>query len=249
VRGKVTSVYRYFDAGGRLLYVGVTARGIRRSREHAESKEWWPFAVGCWIEHFPTRLEALAHERELIEKFCPPFNTQHNPKKRAAHELWMKAIRGDAPRLTPAMLRALPPVDTPSIRQPRKRARWLAMSEEERNVRRRRREWHAMSREDQRRTPCIACGVRPNSGRPECDVCHPPRVVDVPPPPTRKPDRPERRDKQVRGARRQRPIPPPPPELVEITVGTPYERPQGAITAGDEAGEAGDDVGASGDRR
>lgn len=78
------SVYQYFDSIGRLLYVGVTARNIRRSREHAETKVWWPLATGSVIEHFDTRTEALERERALIEHFSPPYNTVHNAHKVAS---------------------------------------------------------------------------------------------------------------------------------------------------------------------
>lgn len=80
----VESVYQYFDARGRLLYVGVTARNVRRAQEHAETKDWWPQATGCTLEHFDTRELALARERELIERHAPPYNTVHNASKAAA---------------------------------------------------------------------------------------------------------------------------------------------------------------------
>jgi hypothetical protein len=71
-----TSVYRYYDDLGRLLYVGVTARGHSRATEHARSKPWWPLVARAEIEHFSTRDRALDEERYLIGYHQPPYNTQ-----------------------------------------------------------------------------------------------------------------------------------------------------------------------------
>jgi hypothetical protein len=74
-----TSVYRYYDSDGTLIYVGITGRGVQRQREHNERAEWWPFVRRQDVEHFDNRPEAAARERDLIGRHCPPFNRQHNP--------------------------------------------------------------------------------------------------------------------------------------------------------------------------
>lgn len=79
-----TSVYLYYDRHGILIYVGITSRGIKRNREHNETKDWWPFVTRQEVEHFDDRSAALDREKVLIETHCPPFNTQHN---RAAAEV------------------------------------------------------------------------------------------------------------------------------------------------------------------
>jgi hypothetical protein len=73
------SVYRYYDRSGVLIYVGVTSRGIARNREHNRSRPWWSYVTRQEVDHLPDRPAALARERELIERYWPPFNTQHNP--------------------------------------------------------------------------------------------------------------------------------------------------------------------------
>lgn len=74
-----TSVYRYYDEDGVLIYVGITGRGTRRNLEHSDKAAWWPFVARQEVEHYPTRKAALTRERSLIRKYRPPFNTQHNP--------------------------------------------------------------------------------------------------------------------------------------------------------------------------
>lgn len=73
-----TSVYRYYDRHGLLLYVGITSRGSRRNGEHNRDKEWWPFVVRQEVEHLDSRPAAAAREKELIRLYRPPFNTLHN---------------------------------------------------------------------------------------------------------------------------------------------------------------------------
>ena len=73
-----TSVYRYYDQLGILIYVGITSRGVARNIEHNKSKVWWKYVARQSVQHFPTRAIALGVERRLIEKHRPPFNVQHN---------------------------------------------------------------------------------------------------------------------------------------------------------------------------
>jgi hypothetical protein len=73
-----TSVYRYYDELGVLIYVGITSSGLSRNQQHNADKEWWPWVVSQSVDHHDTRDEAHAHEVRLIEKFRPPFNKQHN---------------------------------------------------------------------------------------------------------------------------------------------------------------------------
>jgi hypothetical protein len=74
-----TSVYRYYDADRRLIYVGITGRGMVRQAQHNSQAEWWPFVSTQEVEHVGSRPAALHRERELIERFRPPFNREHNP--------------------------------------------------------------------------------------------------------------------------------------------------------------------------
>lgn len=86
-----TSVYRYYDKSGLLLYVGITSRATKRQREHNGDKEWWPLVTSQEVEHYPTRALALSRERQLIIGYRPPFNTQHNPDHENLRALYLAA--------------------------------------------------------------------------------------------------------------------------------------------------------------
>jgi hypothetical protein len=71
-----TYVYRCFDAGGVLLYIGATGFPESRCREHARTKAWWPQVESVEIESFPDRPTALAAERSAIAAESPRYNRQ-----------------------------------------------------------------------------------------------------------------------------------------------------------------------------
>lgn len=89
-----TSVYKYYDKSGILIYVGITHGGILRNRQHNDSKAWWKYVAKQEVEHYPGR--ALAHKREveLIEKFRPPFNKQHNKDYTAINRYYLELMEG-----------------------------------------------------------------------------------------------------------------------------------------------------------
>ena len=68
-------VYTCVDAAGEIIYVGVTSTGLRRHREHGRGSGWWTEVATIRVEHFPTRVEALAVEAERIERLNPDYNT------------------------------------------------------------------------------------------------------------------------------------------------------------------------------
>jgi len=89
------TVYRFYDRGGTLLYVGVTGAGRARGETHSRTAEWWTFVARQEVEHVPNRVAALRREQELIRQFRPPFNTAHNPdsaRLRAAYLAYAGAV-------------------------------------------------------------------------------------------------------------------------------------------------------------
>lgn len=69
-----TLLYRHYDATGRLLYVGITRRGVRRWEEHAEDKPWFELVATSRCEEHPTRAAALYAEAVAIRDENPVYN-------------------------------------------------------------------------------------------------------------------------------------------------------------------------------
>lgn len=84
-----TSLYKYYDRDGILIYVGITSRGMQRNSEHNTSKSWWQYVNHQTVEHHRTRASALHRESEIIRKFAPPFNKQQNPDFKAAQDAYL----------------------------------------------------------------------------------------------------------------------------------------------------------------
>jgi hypothetical protein len=76
---QVWTVYRYFDAAGRLLYVGATGQGHWRTHEHRRTAAWWSLVARAEFEHFTDAVEAFEHERTLIVSLAPLHNRADNP--------------------------------------------------------------------------------------------------------------------------------------------------------------------------
>jgi hypothetical protein len=85
-----TSVYRYLDADGVLIYVGITNRGVQRQAEHVAHSKWWRFVCTQDVEHYDDRPTAERRERLLIEKHQPPFNVTHNAEHKRRLTAYLK---------------------------------------------------------------------------------------------------------------------------------------------------------------
>jgi hypothetical protein len=73
------ALYRFFDAGGDLLYVGITNDPGRRWGRHANDKPWWHEVDRIEIERYPDRTSVLAAERKAIHDEHPRYNVVHAP--------------------------------------------------------------------------------------------------------------------------------------------------------------------------
>ncbi len=92
--GMTTALYRRFDGGGTLLYLGITDFLQLRCKHHDRYSVWAPLAARMTVEWFATRTEAEAAEVAAIRNEHPVFNLQHaGPEaegRRAAYLLQMK---------------------------------------------------------------------------------------------------------------------------------------------------------------
>jgi predicted GIY-YIG superfamily endonuclease len=70
-----TALYRHYDAGGRLLYVGISIDPNRRFRKHSYESDWFDRVTTVKIERFATHAEAVAAERVAVRDEKPEHNS------------------------------------------------------------------------------------------------------------------------------------------------------------------------------
>jgi hypothetical protein len=76
------ALYRHYDAGGSLLYVGISVNLGSRTRDHRRAAPWVQFVDRTVSTWFPTRQEALEAERSAIQNELPLFNKHHSSPER-----------------------------------------------------------------------------------------------------------------------------------------------------------------------
>lgn len=68
-------LYRYFNAAGELLYIGVSIRPIHRQASHISSTKWWPEVTSATFERgFHSEQELYTAEAEAIKAESPKYN-------------------------------------------------------------------------------------------------------------------------------------------------------------------------------
>ena len=72
------ALYRFHDADGALLYVGMTADPSARFKAHKKGKSWWHEVSAVTVEKHPTRAATLNAERLAIVTEKPLHNVCHN---------------------------------------------------------------------------------------------------------------------------------------------------------------------------
>jgi excinuclease UvrABC nuclease subunit len=77
-------LYRHFGGDGTLLYVGVSISAFRRLAQHRGNAHWFGAIKRIEMQQFATREEALAAEREAIEREQPLFNIQFSARQKIA---------------------------------------------------------------------------------------------------------------------------------------------------------------------
>jgi hypothetical protein len=69
-------VYRFRDAAGDLLYVGLSQTAMSRFHRHSQQKWWWVQVASIELEHFETRDLAAKAELRAIRQENPRYNVQ-----------------------------------------------------------------------------------------------------------------------------------------------------------------------------
>ena len=73
-----TALYRFYDADGDLLYVGVSVTPWSRWKQHKGQKDWAEEVATTAVEWHDSRPEALAAEKAAIIAEEPRYNVQHS---------------------------------------------------------------------------------------------------------------------------------------------------------------------------
>lgn len=74
------ALYRHFDGGDVLLYVGISNAPETRHEQHRRNSPWFKFVTRTTVEWFTSLEVAAASEREAIRVERPIFNRTHNSK-------------------------------------------------------------------------------------------------------------------------------------------------------------------------
>ena len=88
-----TTLYRYYDSQGHLLYVGITGDNTKRQSQHRRNSFWFGEIHSATFEHFITREQASQAEVSAIQSERPRYNTQHMNSKDTEFsptDLWAK---------------------------------------------------------------------------------------------------------------------------------------------------------------
>lgn len=72
------ALYRFWNAEGHLLYVGLTVDPGARWKAHGREKSWWTEVVTVTLEWFPDRDSVEIAEIKAIREEKPRYNVVHN---------------------------------------------------------------------------------------------------------------------------------------------------------------------------
>ena len=78
------TLYRFYDAEGALLYVGITKFFEPRLKQHYKNAEWFFETASVKLEHYKTRQEVERAETQAIESESPRYNIAKNLDKESA---------------------------------------------------------------------------------------------------------------------------------------------------------------------
>lgn len=82
----MNTLYRFYNAAGELLYIGLTTRLPQRFRDHRQSKEWWSQVARIELQHYETHGELVAAEVNAIRQEHPRHNVANTTNGRRRRE-------------------------------------------------------------------------------------------------------------------------------------------------------------------
>lgn len=93
------TLYRFYDADDRLLYVGISLSVFQRWQQHSADKPWWQHVCRGVLEHFDTREAAAQAELCAIRDEDPLFNVIGRPRElsESAWDIYRSWMRHGVP--------------------------------------------------------------------------------------------------------------------------------------------------------
>ncbi len=73
------AVYRLYDTGERLLYIGASHNPEQRWRDHRSEKPWRERMASMTIQWYPDRATAESAEKKAIAREEPEYNVRETP--------------------------------------------------------------------------------------------------------------------------------------------------------------------------
>ena len=92
-----TTLYRLYDEGGDLLYVGIAGNPGRRFEQHKKDKPWWGSVASIRLEHFRKREQAASAELQSIKDENPRHNImgRKGPASPLYFHVYSPNVKGD----------------------------------------------------------------------------------------------------------------------------------------------------------
>lgn len=75
---RTTTLYRFFNADGALLYVGISVELAQRLRAHSRTQPWWEEVATTTTEQYPSTRAAQNAEVRAIVAERPRYNVACN---------------------------------------------------------------------------------------------------------------------------------------------------------------------------
>lgn len=97
------ALYRYFDGGGQLLYVGITGDLAVRHADHIARSRWMCFTARSSVDRYSTLDEVREAELTAIRSEHPLFNIQDNRTAEAYERLRAYLTAVGRPDLMPKL--------------------------------------------------------------------------------------------------------------------------------------------------
>ncbi len=105
------TLYRFWNAAGDLLYVGLSGDPQARWRGHRANKPWWREIAQITLEHFDTLEDLKAAETAAIQTECPAYNVHHRRPSRC--DLFPIPVRTRPPAIPAKTRSEAMPMDEP----------------------------------------------------------------------------------------------------------------------------------------